>query len=145
MKPVKYLLLDKEVPLYQNTLAIRADKLEPNRACLQRLVPLLQRASIDYVKNPGPVNQLLIDFTARIKGGTQITAAGAVDAVQKMMSLGIVGNGTDGVFGSYDMAQVQSLISDYGPVFASRGKAPRAGLQASDLVTNEFLDKTIKL
>ena len=145
MKPVKFLLLDKEVPIYQNTLGIRADKLEASRACLQRLVPLLQKSSIDYVKNPGPVNQVLIDFTAKIKGGTQITAPGAADAVQKMTSLGIVGNGTDGVFGSYDMAQVQSLINDYGPVFAARGKTPKAGLKPSDIVTNEFLDKTIKL
>src|SRR5439155_21931232 len=68
MKPVKFLLLDKEVPIYQNTLGIRADKLEASRACLQRLVPLLQKSSIDYVKNPGPVNQVLIDFTAKIKG-----------------------------------------------------------------------------
>jgi len=145
MKPVKFLLLDKEVPIYQNTLAIRADKVEANRACLQRLVPLLQKSSIDYVKNPGPVNQVLIDYTAKIKGGTQISAAGAADAVQRMTSLGIVSNGTDGVFGSYDMAQVQTLITDYGPVFAARGKDPKPGLQPSDIVTNEFLDKTIKL
>ena len=109
------------------------------------VVPLLQKASIDYVKNPGPVNQVLIDYTAKIKGGTQITAAGAVDAVQKMTSLGIVGNGSDGVFGSYDMAQVQTLITDYVPVFTARGKNPKAGLQPSDIATNEFLDKTIKL
>jgi hypothetical protein len=145
MKPVKFLLLDKEVPIYQDTLAIRSDKLEANRACLQRLVPLLQRAAIDYVKNPGPVNGVLIDYTAKIKGGTQISAAGAVDAVQRMTSLGIVSNGADGVFGSYDMAQIQTLITDYAPVFAARGKAPKAGLQPSDIATNEFLDKSIKL
>jgi hypothetical protein len=145
MKPVKFLLMDKEVPIYQNTLAIRADKLAANSACLQKLVPILQKAAIDYVKNPGPVNAVLIDFTAKIKGGTQITAAGAVDAVQKMLSLGIVSNGTDGVFGSYDTAQVQSLITDYAPVFASRGKAPKDGLKPSDIFTNEFLDKTLKL
>jgi hypothetical protein len=43
------------------------------------------------------------------------------------------------------MAQVQALITDYGPVFASRGKDPKPALKASDIVTNEFLDKTIKL
>jgi hypothetical protein len=144
-KPVKFLLLDKEVPIYQDTMGIRADKLEANRACLQRLVPLMQRAAVDYVKNPGPVNGVIVDYTSKIKGGTQVSAPGAADAVQKMLSLGIVGNGTDGVYGSYDNAQVQALISDYGPVFASRGKAPKAGLQPSDIVTNEFLDKSIKL
>jgi hypothetical protein len=144
-KPVKFLLLDKEIPVYQDAMAIRADKLDANRACLQRLTPLLQRAAIDYVHNPGPVNAVIVDYTSKIKGGTQISPAGAADAVQKQLSLGIVGNGTDGVYGSYDSAKVQSLINDFGPVFASRGKAPKANLQVSDLVTNEFLDKSIKL
>src|SRR5579859_6127707 len=144
-KPVKFLLLDKEVPIYQDTLVIRADKLEPNRACLQKLIPLLQRAAIDYVKNPGPINAMIVDYTTRIKGGTQVSPAAAADAVQKMLSLGIVANGTDGVYGSYDTARVQSLITDYAPVFAAKGKAPKAGLKPSDLFTNEFLDKSIKL
>jgi hypothetical protein len=144
-KPVKFLLLDKEVPVYQNTLTIRADKLEASRPCLQRLIPMLQRSSIDYVRNPGLVNQVLVDFTARIRGGTPITVPGAADAVQKMLSLGIVSNGPDGVFGSYDLARVQALIADYSPVFQARGKTPKANLQPSDLVTNEFLDRSIRL
>ncbi|MDQ6675256.1 MAG: hypothetical protein M3069_31725 [Chloroflexota bacterium] len=144
-KPVKFLLLDREVPIYQDTLVIRSDKLEANRACLQKLVPLLQRAAIDYVRNPGPINAVLVDYTAKIRGGTHISAPGAADAVQRMLSLGIVANGTDGVYGSYDTARVQSLIADFGPVFAAQGKAPRAGLKPSDLFTNEFLDRSIKL
>jgi hypothetical protein len=144
-KPVKFLLLDKEVPIYQDDMAIRSDKLEANRACLQKLVPLMQQSSIDYVKNPGPINNMIVDYTSRIKGGTQISAAGAADAVEKMLSLGIVGNGKDGVYGSYDTAQVQQLIDDFGPVFAARGKAPKQGLQPSDIFTNEFLEKNIHL
>ena len=68
----------------------------------------------------------------------------AADAVKKQLSLGIVANGTDGVFGSYDTARVQTLINDYGPVFAAKGKAPKEGLKPSDIFTNEFLDKTKK-
>jgi len=145
MKPVKFLLLDKDVPIYQDTMAIRTDKLQANRACLQKLVPLMQQAAIDYIHNPGPVNSLIVDYTSKIKGGTQISAAGAADAIQRMTSQGIVSNGSDGVYGSYDTGRVQSLIDDYGPVFASRGKAPKSGLQPSDLFSNEFLDKNIKL
>jgi hypothetical protein len=144
-KPVKFLLLDKEVPIYQDTLVIRADKLDANRACLQKLIPMLQRAAIDYVKNPVPIDTMLVDYTSKIKGGTQISLPGAADAVQKMVSLGIVANGTDGVYGSYDTALVQQLINDYGPVFTAKGKAPKADLKPSDLFTNEFLDKSIKL
>jgi hypothetical protein len=40
---------------------------------------------------------------------------------------------------------VQSLIADYGPVFAAAGKTPKANLQPSDIFTNEFLDKNVKL
>jgi hypothetical protein len=145
MKPVKFLLLDKEVPIYQDTLVIRSDKLAANRPCLQRLIPILQRAAIDYVRNPGPVNAVLTDYTARIKGATQISAAGAADAVQRMVSLGVVSNGTDGVYGSYDTAQVQNLITDFTPVYQAKGKNPKPGLAPSDIFTNEFLDKSIKL
>jgi hypothetical protein len=145
MKPVKFLLLDQDIPIYQDDLAIRADKLEANRACLQKLVPLLQQSAIDYVHNPGPINTMITDYTSRVKGGSPISAAAGADAVQKMLSLGIVANGTDGVYGSFDNARVQAMINDFGPVFAARGKAPQQGLQPSDIVTNEFLDKNIKL
>jgi hypothetical protein len=143
-KPVKVLLLDPDVPIYQNTFAIRADKVDANRACLKALIPLMQQAAVDYIKNPGPVNSVLVDYTAKIKGGTQITTAGSVDAVQKMIDYGIVANGSDGVMGSYDMDRVQTLINDYVPVFQSRGKNPKPGLQPSDIATNEFLDPSIK-
>jgi hypothetical protein len=144
-KPVKLLLLDKEVPIYQDDMVIRTDKLEANRACLQKLVPLMQQSAIDYVKDPGPINSMIVDYTSRIKGGTQISEAGAADAVQKMLAYGLVGNGTDGVYGSYDAARVQGLIDDFGPVFAARGKAPRPGLQPADIFTNQFLDRSIHL
>jgi hypothetical protein len=105
----------------------------------------MQRAAIDYVHNPGPVNGVITDYTSKVKGGTPISAPAAADAVQRMLSLGVVGNGKDGVYGSYDAAQIQALINDYGPVYASKGKPPKEGLQPSDLFTNEFLDKSIKL
>jgi hypothetical protein len=145
MQPVKFLLLDKDIPIYQNSLAVRGDKLDANRACLKGLVPLLQQAEVDYLKSPGPVNAVLTDFTSKVKGGSPITAAGAADAVQRIVSLGIAGNGSDGVFASFDNDRVQSVIDDFGPVFASRGKAPKDGLQPSDIVDNEFLSTSIKL
>jgi len=144
-QPVKFLLLDREFPVYQNAIVVRADKVEPNRACLQRLVPLLQRSSIDYVRNPTAVNDVLVDYTSRIRGGTQITKEGAADAVKRQLELGIVANGADGVFGSFEDSRVQGLISDLAPVFAGRGRPPKPDLKPSDLVTNEFLDRSIRL
>ena len=145
-KPVKFLLLDKEVPIYQDTLVIRADKLRRQSRVPAEADPDAAARGDRLCQEPGPDQRRCWSTTRpEIKGGTQISAAGAADAVQKMLSLGIVGNGTDGVFGSYDTAQVQGLITDYGPVFAAKGKAPKAGLKPSDIFTNEFLDKSIKL
>ena len=145
LKPVKFLLLDTDVPMYQDALAIRADKLAPNQACLQLLVPLLQRAALDYIRNPDPVNAMIVRYTASLKAGNQISAAAAADAVQKMVSLGIVANGADGVYGSFDPARMQSVLGEFAQAFSARGKPPRAGLQPSDLFTNQFLDPAIKL
>jgi hypothetical protein len=144
-KPVKYLLLDKEFPNYQNPLTVRADKVGPNRACLQKLIPLFQRAGVDYVKNPAPINAAITDFSSKLKGGAQTSVPGAAAAVQIMLAEGIVANGTDGVFGSFDTPRVQSLIDDLSPVFQARGKTLKDGLRPSDLVTNEFLDPSVRL
>jgi hypothetical protein len=145
MKPVKYLLLDKEFPNYQNPLTTRADKLDQNRPCLQKLIPLFQQAAVDYVKNPEPINAVITDFSSKLKGGAQTSLPGAAAAVQLMLDQGIVANGTDGVFGSFDNARVQQLIDDLGPVFRAKGVTLKDGLTPSDIVTNEFLDPSIKL
>ena len=123
-KPVKFLLLDKEVPIYQNTLAIRADKLEANRACLQRLIPLLQRSSIDYMKNPGPVNAVLVDFTVEDQGrhadlGRRRRRRGPEDGSIWASSA----TARTASSARTTPRAVQTLINDYGPVFAARGKA----------------------
>ena len=53
-KPVKFLLLDNDVPIYQDDMAIRTDKLDANRACLQKLVPLMQQSADRLREEPGP-------------------------------------------------------------------------------------------
>jgi hypothetical protein len=144
-QPVKYLLVDNELPIYQDALAIRADKLDASRACLQKLVPLLQQAEIDYMHDPTATNGVITDFASKLKGGAQTSAPGAVAAVKVMQSAGIVGNGADGTFGSFDAARTQTLIDAYAPIFATKGKPVKEGLQPSDVQTNEFLNPNLKL
>ncbi len=145
-KPVKYLLLQKEYPVYISTLAVRRDKVSADRACLAKLVPLLQRAQRDYVANPGPTNQLLLKVVSTLHTGGFTLSAGLLeygDATQK--NLGLISDGSDGVLGSFDPARVQKLIGRLVPVFTAKGSKPKPGLTAADLVTNEFLDKTVAL
>jgi hypothetical protein len=145
-KPVKFLLVSPEYPVYQNSIAVRSDKVAEETPCLKLLVPLLQQAAVDYEANPGPVNDLLVKYVSQIDGGGfTLSAGGVADAVQKQIEYKIVANGPDGVFGSFDDARVQTIIDTLTPALVKEGKTPKDGLAPSDLYTNEFLDPSIKL
>ena len=99
--------MSDEYPVYQNTVAVRSDRLESDGDCLALLVPLLQQAAIDYVNDPEPINAALVDFVSQIEGGGFTLSPGkAADAIEKQLENGIVANGPDGVFGSFDEARV---------------------------------------
>ena len=145
-KPVKYLLLQDEYPAYISALAVRPDKVTSEHDCLTKLVPLLQRAQRDYVANPEPVNQLILKVVSTLQTGgstlsPELLAYG--NATQK--KLGLIADGSDGVLGSFDTARVGTLIGRLVPVFTGKGSDPKPGLAPADLVTNEFLDKTVTL
>lgn len=145
-KPVKYLLVDDEYPVYQSTIAIRNDKIDENRDCLSKLIPLLQQAGIDYVNDPERANGIIVDFVSQIPGGGfELSEGKAADAVQKQLELGLVGNGPDGVFGSIDPDKIQESVEVVGPVLVAKGSGVKEGLVAEDLYTNEFLDPNITL
>ncbi|WP_312627063.1 hypothetical protein [Pseudofrankia sp. BMG5.37] len=145
-KPVKYLLLGDEYPVYLPSLAVPADKLTANRSCLGKLVPLFQQAQRDYVTDPGPTNQLLLRAVATLNtSGFTLSPGLLADGNAKQKSLGLIANGKDGVLGSFDTARVQKLIGQLTPVFEAKGTEPKPGLAPSDLATNEFLDKSISL
>ncbi len=144
-KPVKYLLVD-EYPVYQSAVSIRADKLEANKACLAKLVPLLQAAQRDYLADPGPTNKLLVQVVDTFAlGGFTVSDGLLADANKKQKDLGLIANGKDGVLGSFEDARVQKLIDELVPVFDAKGTKPKAGLKPADVVTNEFLDPSISL
>ena len=145
-KPVKYLLLDKEYPVYMSVLSVRADKLAANRGCLGKLVPLFQQAQRDYLTDPGPTNKLLLHTVESLNtSGFGLSAGLVADGSAKQKSLGLIANGPDGVLGSFDTARVQKLIGQLTPVFEAQSTKPKAGLAPSDLVTNEFLDTSLSL
>jgi hypothetical protein len=144
-KPVKYITTAQSYPVYSNSLVIRSGALQSNAACLTKLVPLLQQAEIDYVHNPAPVNKAIYNFASELKGGAQLDLPGSAAAVKTLVSHGIIANGTDGVFGSFNSARLTKLITTLSPIFASQQKPVKSGLNASNLATNKFLDKNLHL
>lgn len=144
-KPVKYLLADA-YPIYQSALAIRADKLAANRACLTKLVPLFQQAQRDYITSPAATNQLLLKSVSKMNtSGFSLSPGLLTYANQTQKSLKLIANGSDGTLGSFDTARVQKLISLLTPIYTAKGTKPKPGLAPADVVTNQFLDTSITL
>lgn len=145
-KPVKYLLLDKDYPVYRSQLSIRPDKLAANRDCLSKLVPLFQQAQRDYINDPEATNQLLLKVLDSLNtSGFTLSPELLANANAQQKSLGLIADGSDGVLGSFDTARVQTLIGRLTPVFEAKGDKLKPGLAPKDLVTNEFLDRSISL
>jgi hypothetical protein len=145
-KPVKYLLVhDAGWPVYPQGLAVRSGELSKDSACLKKLVPMIQKAQVDYMKNPTATNTTLEKIATAIPGGPALTPAGDADAVAVMKKLKIVANGPGGTLGNFDPARVDQSIKLLEPIFKAKGVSVPAGLKASDLVTNKFIDPSIKL
>ncbi|GAB2469087.1 nitrate ABC transporter substrate-binding protein [Xylanimonas ulmi] len=144
-KPVKYVKVGDEYEAYHSEVAIRSDKLDENRACLEKLVPLLQQAAVDYWTDPASTNQVLLDVVDAFEGAWQLSAGLNDFAVEVALKEGIVANGPDHVFGSHDPARLDRFIADVSPALARQGIAVKEGLTSSDIATNEFLDPSIAL
>ncbi len=145
-KPVAFQLInDTGYPVYASALAIRPDAKSQLASCLQRLVPMFQRAQIDYVKNPEPVNKLIVQIDKDYKSGYPMDEGLAKFTAEQELKLGIVGNGADKTLGNFDMSRVKRTIDIVGPIYAAQKQQVKAGLKPEDIVTNEFIDPAIGL
>ena len=145
-KPIKYAYInDAGWENYAESIAIKADRLEENRACLELLVPIIQQSSVDYVTDPAETNAVIIEAVEAFDNGWVYTEGVAAYAVETMLNDGLLSNGPDDTLGNFDMDRVQGLIDIAIPVYESLGQAPKEGLVPEDIVTNEFIDESIGL
>ena len=146
-KPVSFIQVPASAyPVYQDTIAVRSDQLGADKACLADLVPLFQQAAVAYARNPSSTNATIVRFTNGLKGtGASVSAGLAAYAAKSQLEYGLVANGADGVYGSFNTARLQSSITKLTPVLTAEGKVPKVGLTPGDLATNQFLDPSIKL
>src|SRR5919197_824736 len=142
-KPVKYALInDTGYPFYPQALSIRAADKAKLAPCLKKLVPIVQRAEIDYLKSPDKTTQLILNLVKQYKTGWQYSNGLANYALGKMRS-DFVNNGPDKTLGNFDMTRVKRMVDIDTPIFVSQKKPPRQGLKPEDIATNEFIDPSI--
>ncbi len=145
-KPVAYQLLhDAGWDAYAAALGVRSADFDANKACFKALVPVVQRAARDYVSNPASANTLILDLVTKYNTGWVYTASQAAASVEYQLKDALVANSPDGTLGSFDTARVDAFIKKALPIYEKEGTEVNAALTAADIVTNEFIDPSIKL
>jgi hypothetical protein len=145
-RPVTFqLIVDTGYPNYANVLSVRADQKAKLAPCLQRLVPMLQQAQVDFIRDPGPTLDLILELDQRYKGGFVYSRGLAQFAVDQMRRLGIVDNGHDATLGNFDNDRMRRLINIDVPIFTGQRKPIRPNLTPGDVTTNQFIDPSVGL
>ncbi|QYN34349.1 ABC transporter substrate-binding protein [Pseudonocardia sp. DSM 110487] len=145
-RPVGYQkLADLGYSVYPSPPSVRADRLEQLRPCLQKLVPIMQRAQIDYLTEPGPTNALIVELTEAYQTGWTYSSGVADYAVRTMREQGLVTDDpASGVFGQFDPARMQQVADTFGSILRSQGTITDVP-DAAGLYTNEFIDPGIRM
>ena len=128
---------------YSQTLGIRPGDLETLRPCLEKVVPIVQQAQVDFINAPDRANAIIIDAVTQYNDFWTYSEGLAAFSVQQQKDLGLVGNGPDDILGNFDMARVQKHI-DLMIATGSFDGIPE-GFKAETMVTNEFIDESIGL
>ncbi len=145
-KPVAYSYINDEGwNNYAEAIATKPENITAQGECFKKLVPILQQAGIDYLKDPAAANTLILDLVTKYNNGWVYSQGVADYAVQTMIKDGLMANGTDGVYGTFDEARVAELITKATPIYTKLGTAPKDGLTPADIFTNEFLDMSKKI
>jgi hypothetical protein len=142
-KPVAFQTLhDAGFQVYSQTVAVRPDRLEELRPCLEQFVPIVQQAAIDFVNDPDRANAIIIDTVAQYNDFWVYDQDLADYSVQTQKDLGLVGNGPDDTIGNMDEARIQTVIDQ---IRDDAGLDVPADLVATDVFTNDFIDPNIGL
>ncbi|MDJ0335816.1 ABC transporter substrate-binding protein [Salinibacterium sp. G-O1] len=131
--------------IYSSAVSVRAADFEEMTPCLTALVPVLQQAEVDYFTDPTATNALVLDLVDQFDTGWVYSQGVADYSVTTMIDDGLVGNGPNDTLGDFDETRMSDFLELAIPVFEGIGNVPAAGLVATDIYTNEFIDPAIGL
>jgi hypothetical protein len=127
---------------YAQNFAIRKDRLEELRPCLEKIVPVLQQAQIDYIADPSRANALIISTVKTYDSWWSQSEGDVANGAASQKDLGIVGNGETATFGDLEETRVNDFIAKATPILREQG-LEIADIAAGDITNNEFLDASI--
>jgi len=144
-KPVDAVAIsDLGYPNYTGMLSVAKHRLEELAPCLEKLVPIVQQAQVDYLTDPAEVNGLIVAFNdGNFSTSFWKTSADLNDfAVERLIEIGGVGNGSNDTLGDFDMERVAKMAEIVKPWLDERADPD---VKPEDVVTNRFIDPSIRL
>lgn len=127
---------------YAQNLAIRKDRLEELRPCLEKIVPIFQQAQLDYIADPTRANAIILTTVATYDSWWTQSEGDVANGAASQKEMGIVGNGETPTFGDLEEARVNDFIAKATPILREQG-LEIADIAAGDITDNSFLDSSI--
>lgn len=142
-KPISFTTLDDfGYRNYTGILAVAKPRLEELTPCLEKLVPIIQQATVDYARDPAEVNAVIVAFNAADMGTSwwKTSAELVAYASATMVAEGIMGNGHDDIVGNFDMDRAAEILD---LVQGALDERADPDVTVGDVVTNRFIDPAI--
>ncbi len=139
-KPVAFQLLhDAGFQIYSQTIGVRPGDMEELRPCLERLVPIIQQAAVDFNKSPDRANAIIVDAVERYQDFWVYPPELAEFSHSAKREYGLVGDGPDNTVGNMVGERIAKVLDD----MRAAGMDIDSSLTADQLYTNEFIDESI--
>lgn len=144
-KPIDALLInDLGYGNYTGMLSVATSRMDELAPCLEKVVPIMQQATVDYAKDPTEANQVILDFldAGMAVGWWTSTPELMAYASDTMVAQGIIGNGANGTVGDFDLDRAASILEIVQGQLDERAD-PEVSVDM--VVTNRFIDPSIGL
>ena len=143
-RPLRFALVnDTGYPFYPQALSIRAADKQKLAPCLRKLVPIVQRAQIDFMNNPTTTNRRIIELVKQYDSDLWGYDPGIAGYALEQMKAQFINDGSDRTLGNFEVGRIQRLIDIVTPILAGQRAAIKPNLKPQDLYTNEFIDPGI--
>lgn len=149
---INYILLyDMRYQVYSQTLGIRTADRAKLAPCLAKLVPIVQRSQVDFLRDPARANALIVALAARPKWkkdtGWDYPADLAAYSVKAQKEEGLITVDRRSRVGLFNMDRV--ALAQQEVQLAFNAQSPRVpykpGIAPTDLATNQFIDLSVRL
>ena len=131
-----YTVADLGFDNYPAAITMMRDKAEELSDCLELLVPVMQQAWVDFLNDPKPITDAMIEINVAHDGFWTLSE-GLNEAGMELVESGEFAiNSPDGTYCSFDEDRVQELYDILAPIYEEQGTEIAESIDG--IFTNEY-------